>query len=173
MHPARSISTCSVLIRGYRPQDCRSLADLYTDTIRRVASSDYTPAQIAAWAPIPPDYARIAPGFATRPTFVAELDGAIAGFSDLEPDGHIHMMYVHADHQGQGVATALLAHIEGKARQAGLSRLYSEISLTARPFFLRRGFTVLARQEVPLRGQSLSNFRMEKPLCDGPPTGGY
>ena len=113
---------------------------------------------------MPPDYGRVAPGFAARPTFIAEIDGVIIGFSDLEPDGHIHMMYVHADHQGKGVATTLLGYIEGKARQAGVSRLYSEISLTARPFFDRRGFIVLAQQEVPLRGQTLINFRMEKQL---------
>ncbi len=154
-----------MVIRDYRAEDCQALADLFTDTVRRVAIREYTPAQIAAWAPRPPDYARIASRLAARPTFIAELDGVIAGFSDLEPDGHIDMMYVHADHQGEGVATALLAHIEDKGRQACLSRLYSEISLTARRFFLRRGFVVIARQEVPIRGQILTNFRMEKQLA--------
>lgn len=152
------------VIRGYRVEDCRALADLFTDTVWRIAIRDYAPAQIAAWAPVPPDYARFASGLAARPTVVVELDGVIAGFSDLEPDGHIHMMYVHADHQGKGVASALLSHIEAKARRQGLLRLYSEISLTARRFFVRRGFVILTQQEVLLRGQVLTNFRMEKQL---------
>jgi putative acetyltransferase len=153
-----------VIIRDYRAEDCRALVDLFTDTVRRIAIRDYSADQVAAWAPAPPCYTRFAPRFTAKPSFVAELDGVIAGFSDMEPDGHIDLFYVHADHQGKGVATALLIHIESKARKAGLFRLYSEISFTARRFFEKRGFVVLAQQEVPVGDQVLTNFRMEKPL---------
>ena len=37
-------------------------------------------------------------------------------------------------------------------------------SVTARPFFERHGFRVIAPQTVAKRGQSLLNFRMDKPL---------
>jgi GNAT superfamily N-acetyltransferase len=47
-----------------------------------------------------------------KPTWVAEINRQIVGFADLEPDGHVDMLFVHAEHQGKGIARALLAHIE-------------------------------------------------------------
>ncbi len=74
------------------------------------------------------------------------------------------MLYVHKDHQGRGVATALLAALEARAREAGLTRLTTNASRIAKPFFLRRGFTLLASQRVERRGVEIENFRMEKAL---------
>lgn len=81
------------------------------------------------------------------------------------PDGHLDMMYVHPAHRGVGTATALLAEIEAAARTQGHSRIFTEASITARPFFERRGFRLVAAQDAKARGQTLTNFRMEKFLA--------
>lgn len=154
-----------VAIRGYRAEDLDGLIAIFTRAVRETASRDYTPEQVRAWAPDRPDRDAWAARRASRPTFIAEIDGAMAGFCDLEPDGHIDMMFVHPGHGGRGIATTLLGHIEAQARAAGLSRLFTEASLTARPFFDRRGFAVIAEQQVHLRGEVLTNFRMEKHLA--------
>jgi putative acetyltransferase len=154
-----------IAIRGYRPEDLDGLIAIFTRAVRETASRDYTLEQVRAWALDAPDRDAWAARRASRPTFIAEIDGAMAGFSDLEPDGHIDMMFVSPDHGGRGVATILLAHIEAQARAAGLTRLFTEASLTARPFFARRGFAVIAEQQVVLRGEVLPNFRMEKHLA--------
>jgi putative acetyltransferase len=88
----------------------------------------------------------------------------IAGFADLEPDGHIDMLYVHAEHQSKGVARALLAHIEDVAIRLGLDRLYTEASITARTAFEHSGFPVVATQTVLLRGETFTNYRMERQI---------
>jgi len=137
---------------------------LFIGSVRKVASRDYDPDQIMAWAPDVLDRDRWLARQGSRPTWVATISGEIAGFSDLEPDGHIDMMYVHADHQGRGVAKSLLLHIERVARVQGLGRLYTEASITARPFFERHGFGVISAQEVERRGQRLINYRMERRL---------
>ncbi|GAD59364.1 putative acetyltransferase [Brevundimonas abyssalis TAR-001] len=153
-----------VSIRPYTPDDLDTLIALFNGAVRRVAGRDYTPAQIAAWAPGTPDRAAWAARLLGRPTLVAEIEGVIAGFSDLEPDGHIDMLFVDADHQGRGVAGALLDRIETMAREQGLARLFTEASITARPVFEHRGFHVVAAQDVALRGQTLRNYRMAKAL---------
>lgn len=154
-----------IAIRPYVPEDVDACAALFFRAVREVASRDYDADQIAAWAPDGPvDRDRWAARLGGRPTYVATLGSAIIGFSDLEPDGHIDMLFVHAEHQGRGVAGALLAHIEAQALTAGLDRLLTEASLTAQPVFERRGFQVIAAQDVTLRGQTLRNFRMEKRL---------
>jgi len=155
-------------IRRYRSADLDAVIEIYQRAIREVASKDYSPAQVEAWAQVDRD------GFATRrlsrPTWVAVLGEERLGFTDLEPDGHLDMMFVHPAHQGIGVATLLCATVEAAATEQGIGRLFAEASLTARPFFERRGFSVIAAQQVEKRGQVLRNFRMEKSIswCSDP-----
>ena len=155
----------SIVVRGYRQADLDDLIAIFTAAVRGTAGRDYTRAQARAWAPDAPDRTAWAARRASRPTYVAEIGCVAAGFSDLEPDGHIDMMFVHPHHQGRGVAAALLRHVEAQARMINLPRLVTEASRTARPFFARHGFTVVAEQQVPLRGEVLTNFRMEKRLA--------
>jgi putative acetyltransferase len=135
---------------------------VFLGAVREIASRDYDPAQIGAWAQA--DREAWSARRTSRPTWVATIGGNVVGFSDLEPDGHLDMMFVHPAHQRQGVATALLATVEAAARERALAAIFTEASITARPFFERRGFAVAARQLVEIRGQRLANFRMRKTL---------
>ncbi len=142
---------------------------LFRDTVRRVNAHDYTPEQIQAWAPDELDAARWAT-LDQRFTVAAESDGRVVGFSDLETNGHIDRFFVHADYQRCGVGRALLAAVINEAVRVGIRRLFAEVSVTARPFFERNGFVVLAEQEVAIQGMRLTNFRMERLL---EPTGSW
>ena len=160
MHLIGKITT----IRPYRATDGAQLAALFRASVRAIARSDYSQSQLTAWAPDNIDVAGFAERCAAKSTWIAECDNRVAGFSDLEGDGHVDMLYVHPDFQRRGVARALLAHIENLARSQGLERLYTEASITARPAFEAQGFHVIAAQTVTRRGESLTNYRMEKRL---------
>src|SRR4051812_39898002 len=88
-----------IRLRPFRPDDAPALLALFRDTIRRVNSRDYSPAQVAAWASDDIDTVSWFGGFAGRFVPVAEEAGRPAGFAELEPDGHIDRVYVSADHQ--------------------------------------------------------------------------
>jgi putative acetyltransferase len=158
-----NVSKRLLSLRDYVAADCDATIAIFLSAIREVASKDYTPDEIAAWAQVE-DRDAWAKRRASRPSWVVECDGIVVGFSDLEPDGHLDMMFVHPAYQGVGAASLLLAGVEDEARRQGIGRIFTEASLTARPFFERRGFTVIARQTVEKRGQTLTNFRMEKHL---------
>lgn len=147
-----------------REDDLETLAQIFNRSIREIAARDYSPAQIAAWAHEDRDRTAFAARHASRPTFIAELAGAAAGFTDLAADGLIDFLFVHPDFQRRGVGRALLAHVEALARRQGLARLYAEVSITARPLFQACGFGILASQTVEHRGQTFINYRMEKRL---------
>ena len=153
-----------MIVRDYRPSDVDALIALFRASVREVARQDYTEAQVRAWAPDEIARERWVERCAANATFVAEIDGRIAGFADLAEDGLIDMLFVSPAHQRRGVAAALMGRIETLARARGLERLYSDVSRTARGFFERSGFGVLAEQQVERRGQVLVNFRMEKVL---------
>ena len=99
-----------------------------------------------------------------KPTFVAEYKGQVAGFTDLDGEGHIDMFYVSPDFQRRGVGSAMLRFVTARAQSERCKRLYGEVSITARPVFERHGFKVLAYQTVETNGQNLGNYRMEKLL---------
>ncbi len=152
------------IIRRYTPSDLQELAAVFYDSVRKLGRRDYTLEQVIAWAPDDIDWEARARRHGSRPTWVAQSAGQVVGFADLEASGHIDLIFVRADWQGRGVASALLLEIERAAGGLGIERLFAEVSLTARPFFERRGFRVIARQSVAIRGQELANFRMEKSL---------
>ncbi|MBV9518280.1 MAG: GNAT family N-acetyltransferase [Hyphomicrobiales bacterium] len=150
-------------VRSYDPTDLDAVIEIFLGAIREVASKDYNSAQINAWAQV--NRAAWAKRRLSRPTWVALLGRAPVGFTDLEADGHLDMMFVHPAHQGVGVASLLLETVEAAAKGHGLSRLFTEASITAKPFFEKRGFSIEASQRVSKRGQVLVNFRMEKILA--------
>jgi len=154
-----------ITLRPYRPDDAPALLALFRDTIRRVNSRDYSPAQIAAWASDDIDTVRWFGRFAGRFVAVAEEAGRPVGFAELEADGHLDRVYVSADHQRRGIGRLLLAAVVAEARRVGLARLFTEASVTARPFFENQGFVVLAPQVVTCRGVEFVNYRMERVLA--------
>ncbi|WP_028752797.1 GNAT family N-acetyltransferase [Rhizobium leucaenae] len=150
-------------VRPYVPADADLTIDIFLTAIREVASKDYNHAQIDAWAKVE-DREAWAKRRSSRPAWMVQHGNVSIGFADLLPDGLLDMMFVHPDYQGIGAASLLLATVETEAKRLGLSRIFTEASLTARPFFERRGFRVLASQTVEKRGQMLENFWMEKCL---------
>lgn len=152
-------------LRSYQGEDLDGVIEVFQTAVQRVASAFYTPAQIAAWAPEPVDREGWAERRASRATWVVEVAGKIVGFSDLEADGHVDMLFTHADFQGRGVARLLLAKVEKEARKVGLLRLYTEASFSARPVFERYGFQILKEQTVTPDGEPMINFLMEKKLA--------
>ena len=151
-------------IRRYRPGDLAGLIALFRDTVRRINGRDYSPQQVMAWAPDQIDARQWRHRFDSKVVWVADLDGAPVGFVDVARDGLIDMLYVHADHQGKGIASLLLRSVEASARTHGLLRLFTEASITARPFFEHRGFRVIAPQRVMRWAQEFLNYRMDKAL---------
>ena len=119
-------------LRAYHESDLDALIDLFRGTVRTVARRDYTEAQVRAWAPDRIDRARWSVRLAESETAIAELAGVIAGFANLADNGLVDLLFVHADRQRRGIASALLGFLQTRARARGLARLHTDASLTAR-----------------------------------------
>lgn len=151
-------------MRKYEPRDLAAVVELFQAAVHETNSHDYSRAQIAAWAPHPPDMAAWANRLATGTVMVCESDGEMAGFLRAEADGTLDLLYVHPARQRLGVGRALVEEALARFRGYGLHRAVCEASLTARPFFERLGFHVVRRQTVVRRGEELPNFKMERSL---------
>jgi putative acetyltransferase len=151
-------------VRDYRPADLDAVIEIFQRAVREVAVRDYSPAHIAAWSRVDRD--EWADWRLSRPCWLAEVNGRAAGFSDLEPDGHLDMMFVHPDFQGIGVATALMRRVERHAASLALATIFVEASLTARPFFSRRGFQSTGEHLIIDDGLTFVTYRMTKKIAE-------
>ncbi len=68
--------------------------------------------------------------FLEHVTLVAEEQGRIIGFADMDKTGYLDRLYVHRDYQRQGVAAALCDRLEA----AVSGDITTHASITARPF---------------------------------------
>ncbi|GAB7227609.1 GNAT family N-acetyltransferase [Vibrio rotiferianus] len=151
-------------IRRFESGDEETLRTLFYYTVRKICINDYTDAQVSAWAPniyVAEDWNK---KIALLNPFIVLLDGQVVGYADLQPDGYVDHFFCHWQHQGKGVGTALMQQLIAEGARNFNHRLYANVSLTAKPFFERHGFIVAKQQSVDIRGQTLTNFLMEKEL---------
>jgi len=153
-----------IVLRDFVPADAPALRRVFTSAIHEVAIRDYTPAQVDAWAPRSHDAADWAEHMADLRPIVAELDGVVAGYADLQDSGYIDHFFVSAAAGGQGVAGALMRRILARAEARGLAELTSNVSLTAQPFFAHFGFQIVEQRVVEVRGEQLRNAAMRRSL---------
>ncbi|NMG21880.1 GNAT family N-acetyltransferase [Brasilonema bromeliae] len=149
-------------IRLFRTQDTEQIAQLFHETVREVNIRDYSNNQVKAWAPDDIYFRNWSEVCLKRITYIADEEGIIVGFGELEPNGHINCFYCHKNYQRRGVGSQIYQAIEAKALELGLDRLFTEASITAKPFFQHMGFSVVKEQQVTRRGETFTNYVMEK-----------
>ena len=143
-------------IREYEPADCSEIAALFYQTVHEVNKQDYTSEQINAWATGKVDLAAWNQSFLEHYTLVAVENGKIAGFGDIDETGYLDRLYVHKEHQREGIAAALCSRLEAHVQ----GNILTHASITARPFFQKRGYKVLKEQQVERQNVLLTNFVM-------------
>lgn len=150
-------------IRPGRDSDVGAIAAIFTAAVHELTADHYDAAQREAWAPRPPDLDAWALRLATLHTLVAEDEGCgIVGFIGYATDGHVDLLFVAPSHARRGVVRMLHERVEAALREAGVTELFTEASLVARPFFERQGYRMTEEQEVVLRGVTFRRFAMRK-----------
>ena len=153
-------------IRSYRQEDIKVIAELFYNTVHSVNAADYTDEQLDAWAGGSINLEAWDRSFREHMTLVAvmasneeEGNGQIVGFADMDSAGYLDRLYVHKDFQRCGIATALCDCLE---QSADAETITTHASITARPFFEKRGYKVVREQQVERKGVLLTNYVMKK-----------
>ena len=153
-------------IRFYRPSDAPFLGEIFTEAILGIDSGIYAAPQKEAWAANrwSAEEAHAACTDGRTVWIAADLNDNPVAFMDLEPDGHLDMMFCRPAFQHRGIATALFGRLEKEALSRGIRRITVEASERAKPFFLGRGFSILRRNNLEVRGIAMHNYDMAKDL---------
>ena len=147
-----------MLIREYQSSDCDKMAELFYNTVHTITAKDYSKAQLDVWATGQRDLKNWDQSFQEHYSVVAVNDGIIVGFGDIDRKGYLDRLFVHTDYQRKGIASDICNCLE----QAVQGNIVTHASITARPFFERRGYKVVKEQQVERQGIFLTNYVMIK-----------
>ena len=150
-----------MFIREYQQSDCKELAELFYNTVHTINAKDYSKTQLDAWANGHPDLDKWNLSFQEHYSVVAVDGEVIVGFGDIDNTGYLDRLFVHRDYQGKGIATDICNKLEQVVNTGAIT---THASVTARPFFEKRGYRVIREQEVVRKGIALKNYLMEK-IC--------
>ena len=152
-------------LRKYRSGDWGEVVKLFYETVHFVNSADYTKKQLDAWVPKDMSLPAFENRLLNNYTVVAENNDIIVGFGNVKGTGYFDCLYTHKDYQGRGVATLIADDIEKYFYNQGVQIITTDSSITAKPFFEKRGYIVLQEQSVECRGQLFTNLKMQKKLA--------
>ena len=145
-------------IRPYLQDDLKTILQLFKDTIYSVNKKDYDRKQLTAWVE-GMDVEKFKTSLLCHETLVACIDHQIVGFADMDETGYLDHLYVHKDHQRNGIASALCDALE---KQSKAPVFETHASITACCFFEKRGYRIIEKQEVLRNDTYLTNFVMKK-----------
>jgi len=147
-----------MLLRKYKPSDCKILAELFYNTVHIINAKDYSEEQINAWANGNIDLSKWNNSFLEHYTIVVEIDGIIVGFGDIDKTGYLDRLYIHHNFQHKRIATAICNELE---KSVDTSKIITHASITAKGFFEQRGYKVITKQQLERQGIFLTNYVME------------
>ena len=147
-----------MFIREYQTSDCKELTELFYNTVHTINAKDYTKEQLDAWATGQADMKKWDQSLQEHFSIVAVDAGIIAGFGDIDKTGYLDRLYVHLGYQRKGIATAICNRLEAAVQE----NIVTHASITARPFFEKRGYKVVKEQQVERQGILLTNYVMIK-----------
>lgn len=153
-----------IILKSYHEAYLAEAIRLFTDTVHSVTGEDYTKEEQNAWAPLEQDAGKWRDRFSSTYSLFAFIGERLAGFGNITDEGYFDTLYVNKDFQRQGVAATLSSRLEQHAREAGASSIEVHASITAKPFFLKRGYRLVQEQRVERLGVKLTNYIMEKSI---------
>lgn len=154
-----------MILRKYKSDDCLKLLKLFYDTVRTVNKKDYNDEQLSVWAPdnyIEEKYNTWQKSLSENFTIIAEKNGDIVGFGDIEKNGYLNRLFVHKNYQSRGIASSIVKELENYAEKICIRTIITEASTTAKPFFEKIGYSLVKEQQVEKKGIFLTNYVMEK-----------
>ena len=151
-----------IKIREYDEDYFSDLTNLFWEVVHSVNADDYTMNQLDTWAPLQIDIEKWKNRIKNNFVIMAEYQNKIIGFGELSPQGCIDMIYVHRDYLRQKIGKILLECLIKKARKLNLTEVFTEASITAKPFFKEQGFKIIKKQIKTFNGVDFVNYIMKK-----------
>lgn len=157
-------SQLEIKISKGSPADLKDMQDLFVSTVKNICIADYTENQVNVWARGVENTERWNDIIETQQVFIARMADLLVGYITLDNFNYIDMLFVHKEYQGIGIAHLLFDVVEKIAKENKQQRLTSDVSISAKNFFLRMGFQIEKEQVVVRFEETLKNYKMYKEI---------
>lgn len=144
--------------------DLTEMQEMYIETIKWVCKNDYSPLEIDAWIYGLNNVERWLKVIHTQFVLLALINDKIVGYGTLKDGNYIDFLCVHKDLQRQGIADKIFNELEFEAKKENSEIITADVSITAKPFFEKKGFITKEQQKNIRLGVELINYKMEKSL---------
>ena len=132
--------TTEVVTRRATAGDAEAVYEIVLRALRETNARDYPASVVDRLVLSLPK--RVASTLEEWHAYVAVVDGRIVGTASLN-DRTVRAVFVHPDYQGRGIGTELMNSVENAASVQSESTLSVQSSITAQPFYAKRGFKVV------------------------------
>lgn len=150
-----------ILLSPFEKEMAVPLVEIFSLAVQETCAKDYSEEEREAWISSL-DKGKLSVRLKSSFSLVAFLGDRPIAFGNIEEGGHLDMLYAHPDYQGLGAASMISVVLEAHAG----GHVHAESSLTAKGFFLKRGYSVLEEEAVLRNGVPLRRFRMGKQMID-------
>jgi putative acetyltransferase len=159
----KGLSMSKLKIREYSSEDfeeCREVIEKSTSSIE----NEYSSEDLEHLEEVIPD---MVTGFAEKDDFkfyVAKKENELVGVAGFHPKGEIAGIFIHPDHQREGIGRKLMQKIDKKAEKEGVEEIEVSASLTAKEFYEKLGFEMIEETESEMEGKNIPIYKMKKKL---------
>ncbi|KAA3640753.1 MAG: GNAT family N-acetyltransferase [Proteobacteria bacterium] len=137
-------------IRGAKVEEYELLSSI---ALKSKAHWGYSSQDLARWEQ---DLTVTAASVAKQPTFIAQIDGDVAGFFQLSIASgvpELEHFWVRPGFMGEGVGRALLGHALREVANRGYDELFIDADPNAEDFYVACGAERVAVKAAPIIGQ--------------------
>jgi N-acetylglutamate synthase-like GNAT family acetyltransferase len=132
--------TTGVEIRRATAADAETVYEIVLRALRETNARDYPASVIDRLVLTLPE--GVASKLEEWEAYVAVVDGRIVGTASLNGKT-VRAVFVHPDYQGRSIGTKLMDVLENAANVQSVNTLSVQSSITAQPFYAKRGFKVV------------------------------
>lgn len=154
-----------MLIRDYTRVDANDLVAIFQSAVLEGSAPLYTIEQRKAWAARITDPSALHDRLKDQTCLVAADDGGALGFTALQANGHLDMLFVRPDQRRRGTAEALHDALVERAASDGHAGLSVHASHLARRFLAKHGWQFVRTETVNLHGVTLEHHYMTLQLA--------
>jgi GNAT superfamily N-acetyltransferase len=129
-----------IVIRPANAGDAEAVHRIVLVALRETNARDYPSSVIDRLVLTLPD--KVASHLETWCAFVAIVDGQVVGTGSLNGQT-VSSVYVHPGYQRRGIASKLMDAVENTTDAQSQGTLTVQSSVTAKPFYAKRGFRIV------------------------------
>ena len=151
-------------IREYASDDYKVCKEIISESTSQI-NEEYSDEELEHLEEVIPD---MVTGFAEKERFsfyIAEKPEEVVGVAGYNLNGKIAGIFIHPDHQREGIGRRLMQEMETKAKEEeDIQEFVASASLTAEKFYEKLGFQKIKKKDSEMDGKDIPVYKMEKEL---------